>query len=87
MQYGTGVSVLSRLLGRAGRGEDAVARYVIAEAATGRPLEDVLADSYVANRLDTVGIARLLDRKDVIDGVGGDAVTSLRANLGELRQH
>jgi hypothetical protein len=85
MQYGTGVSVLSRLLGRASRGEDAVARYVIAESASGRQLEDVLADSYVANRLDTAGIAKLLDRKDVIDAVGGDAVTKLRANLGELR--
>jgi hypothetical protein len=85
MQYGTGVSVLSRLLGRAGRGEDAVARYVIAETARGRTLEAVLADSYVANRLDPVGIARLLDRKDLIDAVGGDAVTALRARLGELR--
>jgi hypothetical protein len=85
MQYGTGVSVLSRLLGRTGRGEDAVARYVIAESASGRQLEEVLTDSYVANRLDTLGIAKLLDRKDVIDAVGGDAVTKLRANLGELR--
>ena len=58
---------------------------MIAETAAGRGLEEVLADSYVANRLDTVGIARLLDRKDVIDAVGGDAVTKLRANLGELR--
>jgi hypothetical protein len=85
MQYGTGVSVLSRLLGRAGRGEDAVARYVIAETASGRTLEAVLADSYVANRLDPIGVARLLDRKDLIDAVGGDAVTALRARLGELR--
>jgi hypothetical protein len=85
MQYGTGVSVLSRLLGRAGRGEDAVARYVIAETASGRTLEEVLADSYVANRLDPLGVSRLLDRKDVIDAVGGDAVKALRARLGELR--
>jgi hypothetical protein len=85
MQYGTGVSVLSRLLGRAGRGEDAVARYVIAETASGRTLDAVLADSYVENRLDRIGIARLLDRKDVIDAVGGDAVKALRARLGELR--
>lgn len=85
MQYGTGVSVLSRIFSRPGRGEDAVARYVIAENAAGRQLQDVLTDSYVTNRLDTVGIARLLDRKDVIDAVGGDAVTALRANLGELR--
>jgi hypothetical protein len=85
MQYGTAVSVLSRLLGRAGRGEDAVARYVIAETASGRTLDAVLADSYVENRLDRIGIARLLDRKDVIDAVGGDAVKALRARLGELR--
>jgi hypothetical protein len=85
MQYGTAVSVLSRLLGRAGRGEDAVARYVIAETASGRTLDALLADSYVENRLDRIGIARLLDRKDVIDAVGGDAVKALRARLGELR--
>jgi hypothetical protein len=85
MQYGTGVSVLSRLLSRAGRGEDAVARYVIAETASGRTLEEVLADSYVTNRLDPLGVARLLDRKDVIDAVGGDAVKALRERLGELR--
>jgi Lhr-like helicase len=85
MQYGTAVSVLSRRLGRAGRGEDAVARYVIAETASGRTLDAVLADSYVENRLDRIGIARLLDRKDVIDAVGGDAVKALRARLGELR--
>jgi len=85
MQYGTGVSILSRLFGHAGRSEDAVARYVIAEAASGRMLDEVLTDSYVANRLDKAGIASLLDRKDVVDAVGGDAVAALRANLGELR--
>jgi hypothetical protein len=85
MLYGTRVSVLSRLFGRAGRGEDAVARYVISEAESGRPLGEVLADSYVSNRLDSLGVARLLDRADVVDAVGGDAVASLRAQLGELR--
>lgn len=85
MLYGTAVSVLSRLLGRAGRGEDAVARYVISETAKGRQLGDVLEDSYVANRLDPVGVASLLDRSDVINAVGGDAVSALRAGLGELR--
>jgi hypothetical protein len=85
MLYGTAVSFLSRLFNRAGRGEDAVARYVISETAKGRQLGDVLADSYVANRLDAVGISRLLDRADVIDAVGGDAVSALRAGLGELR--
>ncbi len=85
MHYGTCVSVLSRLFGRAGRGEDAVARYVISESAGGRPLTEVLADSYVQNRLDSVGVARLLDRRDLIDAVGGDAVADLRAKLGETR--
>jgi hypothetical protein len=83
MHYGTRVSVLSRLLSRTGRGEDAVARYVITESAGGRPLGEVLADSYVGNRLDAVGISRLLDRRDVIDSVGGDAVADLRAKLGQ----
>jgi hypothetical protein len=82
MHYGTSVSVLSRLLGRAGRGEDAIARYVITECAGGRQLGEVLDDSYVTNRLDAVGIRRLLDRRDLIDSIGGDAVTDLRTKLG-----
>ncbi|MEO9176351.1 MAG: hypothetical protein ABI317_12630 [Gaiellales bacterium] len=79
------MSVLSRLLGRAGRGEDAVARYVITECAGGRQLSEVLEDSYVTNRLDAAGIRGLLDRRDLIDSVGGDAVTDLRAKLGASR--
>jgi hypothetical protein len=85
MLYGTCVSVLSRLFGRAPRGEDAVARYVISEAQGGRPLGEVLTDSYVTNRVDEGGISRLLDRADVVDALGGDAVSALRARLGELR--
>jgi hypothetical protein len=85
MHYGTAVSVLSRIFGRAGRGEDAVARYVITETGNGRTLDEVLADSYVENRLDPAGISRLLDRKDLIDALGGDAVSDLRAKLGPSR--
>jgi hypothetical protein len=81
MHYGTSVSVLSRIFGRA-RGEDAVARYVIAETQSGRPLSEVLDDSYVENRLNSAGISALLDRKDLIDALGGDAVADLRAKLG-----
>ena len=84
MHYGTPVSVLSRLFGRS-RGEDAVARYVIAETASGRTLDEVLDDSYVENRLDPAGIRALLDRKDLIDAIGGDAVSDLRAKLGDTR--
>jgi hypothetical protein len=75
------VSVLSRIFGRPGRGEDAVARYVITECAGGRPLSEVLEDSYVTNRLDAAGVRSLLDRRDLIDSVGGDAVADLRAKL------
>jgi hypothetical protein len=81
MHYGTAVSVFSRIFGRVGRGEDAVARYVITECAGGRQLSEVLEDSYVTNRLDAAGIRRLLDRRDLIDSVGGDAVADLRAKL------
>jgi hypothetical protein len=76
------VTFLSRIFGRQGRAEDAVARYVIAETAAGRKLSEVLDDSFVENRLGSAGIHALLDRKDVIDAVGGDAVADLRAQLG-----
>jgi hypothetical protein len=77
------VSFLTRIFGSQGRAEDSVARYVIAETAAGRTLGEVLDDSYVENRLGSAGVHALLDRKDVIDAVGGDAVAQLRAQLDQ----
>jgi hypothetical protein len=76
------VSFLTRIFGRQARAEDSVARYVIAETSAGRSLAEVLDDSYVENRLGPAGVHALLDRKDVIDAIGGDAVADLRAQLG-----
>ena len=47
---------------------------------------EVLDDPYIKNRTDPVTLRRLLDRRDVIDAVGGDAVEELRRQLGALRR-
>ena len=54
------------------RKEEVVAEYVIREHHAGRPLDEILKDSYVVNRLTPEQIKRLLDRNDIIDAVGKD---------------
>jgi hypothetical protein len=61
--------------------EDAIARYVIAEAGRGRNLADVFDDPYVTNRADEGTLHRLLDRHDVVDAVGDATVAELRDRL------
>ena len=54
-------------------GEERVAQYVIREHDRGRPLSEILEDRYVVNRLQSPEQrARLLDRPEIIQAVGGD---------------
>jgi hypothetical protein len=54
-------------------GEERVAQYVIREHDRGRPLSEILEDRYVVNRLQSPPQrARLLDRPEIIQAVGGD---------------
>ena len=62
--------------------EDRVATYVIREHADGRPLDEILADHYVQNRLSPAQQARLLDRPDVVQALGADTVAAARNDLG-----
>ena len=50
--------------------EDRVATYVIREHQRGRALTEVLADSYVQNRLTPEQQKRLLDRPEIVRVVG-----------------
>ena len=88
---------LSRLMGRfrgerkrgsgrltGARREDALARYVIAEARKGRNLTDVLEDPYIKNRADQTTLQRLMDHPELINALGGDAVKRLRDQLSSL---
>ncbi len=62
--------------------EDRVAQYVIREHDRGRSLNDILEDKYVVNRLQSPEQrARLLDRPEVIQAVGGDMAEAARNAL------
>jgi len=59
--------------------EERVAEYVIREHAGGRPLEEILQDHYVQNRLTPQQQARLLDRPEVVQAIGADSVAAARS--------
>lgn len=63
-------------------GEDRVAQYVVREHDRGRALSEILEDRYVVNRLQSPEQrARLLDRPEVIQAVGGDMAEAAKASL------
>ena len=61
--------------------EDQVAAYVIREHERGRSLAEILADRYMQNRLTEQQRARLLDRPELIEALGHDAVESARGSV------
>jgi hypothetical protein len=61
--------------------EEHVARYVIREHERGRPLDEVLADKYVQNRLTPEQQRRLLDRPEIIESVSRETIDSARASV------
>jgi hypothetical protein len=65
-------------------GEDRVAQYVIREHDRGRPLEEILEDRYVVNRLQSPQQrARLLDRPEIIHAFGSDTAEAAKAEVAE----
>jgi hypothetical protein len=65
--------------------EERVAAYVIREHARGRRLSDILEDRYIQNRLTPQQRMRLLDRPEVIQALGDEAVEDCRRELEALR--
>ena len=62
-------------------GEDRVAQYVVREHDRGRALSEILEDRYVVNRLQSPEQrARLLDRPEIIQAVGGDMAEAAKAS-------
>jgi hypothetical protein len=53
--------------------EEHVARYVIREHDRGRPLDEILLDKYVQNRLTPEQQRRLLDRPELMEAISGHA--------------
>jgi hypothetical protein len=63
-------------------GEERVAQYVIREHDRGRALSEILEDRYVVNRLESPEQrARLLDRPEIIQAVGGDMAEAAKASI------
>ena len=65
--------------------EERISAYVIREHARGRSLAEILEDRYVQNRLTPQQRMRLLDRPEVIQALGDEAVDSARRELEEAR--
>ncbi|HZQ63804.1 MAG TPA: hypothetical protein VFA66_01085 [Gaiellaceae bacterium] len=69
---------LFSFLGARSSQEDRVAAYVIREHDRGRALADILDDPYVRNRCSEQGVARVLERADVIKAIGDDMAEAVR---------
>jgi hypothetical protein len=65
--------------------EDRVAAYVVREHERGRPLDEILEDPYVRNRLTPQQTKRLLDRPEVVHALGAETVESTRRLLAGRR--
>jgi hypothetical protein len=61
--------------------EERIAQYVIREHHRGRPLQDILEDHYVTNRLTPEQIRRLLDRPDLLHALGEGLVNETKSTL------
>ena len=60
------------------RQEQFLVRYVLREHARGRPLAEILDDTYVRNRSTPEERARLLERPEVVAAVGENVLEELR---------
>lgn len=61
--------------------EEHVALYVIREHDRGRPLDEILQDRYVQNRLTPEQQKRLLDRPEILEAISQDMVESAKDSL------
>jgi hypothetical protein len=65
--------------------EERVSSYVVREHARGRSLAEILEDRYIQNRLTPQQRMRLLDRPEIIQALGDEAVESARRELEQAR--
>jgi len=65
--------------------DERVAAYVIREHGRGRNLSEILEDRYVQNRLTPQQRLRLLDRPELIQALGDEAVEDSRRDLESAR--
>ena len=61
--------------------EERLAQYVVREHKRGRPLAEILEDSYVKNRCTPEQVARLLDRPELLHSLGNDVIADARQTI------
>jgi hypothetical protein len=62
--------------------EEHVAEYLMREHGRGRPVEEILQDPYVRNRLTPEQQSRMLDRPELIHALGEQDLEAGRQYLG-----
>ncbi len=62
--------------------EEHVAEYLMREHGRGRPVEEILQDPYVRNRLTPEQQSRMLDRPELIHALGEQDIDAARQYLG-----
>jgi hypothetical protein len=65
------------------RQEQFLVRYVLREHARGRPLAEILEDTYVRNRATSEERARLVEHPEVVAAVGHNVLEELRRSGAE----
>lgn len=66
------------------RSADALARYLVLEARKGRCFSEIMNDEYVTKRASETAIHALLDRRDIIEALGREAINGLREQISAL---
>jgi hypothetical protein len=62
--------------------EEHVSEYLMREHGRGRPVEEILQDPYVRNRLTPEQQSRMLDRPELIHALGEQDLEAARQYLG-----
>ena len=63
------------------RREETLAAYIIREHERGRPLAEIVDDQYVRTRCTPQGLARLLERPEIVHALGEGTVASERERI------
>ena len=67
------------------RHEQHLTLYILREIRRGRWLSDVLADPYVVNRTTEEQRKRLLDRPELVEAIGEEAIADLKNAVDSAR--
>jgi hypothetical protein len=70
-----------RFLSASSRRDDFLARHLLREHARGRPLAEILDDAYIRNRSTPEARRRLLERPEVVEALGENALGELRGAI------